>query len=88
MNFAQEENYSENRISIFPNPGQGKIYLESMDEDILRAEILRPDGQIEGELYSGPGIRSLHWISTGQSGLYLIRLHTAKEVITRKIQIQ
>ena len=88
MNFAQEENYSENRISIFPNPGQGKIYLESMDEDILRAEILRPDGQIEGELYSGPGIRSFQWISSGQSGLYLIRLHTAKEVITRKIQIQ
>jgi hypothetical protein len=76
-----------NEIRIFPNPGYGKMYLESVEEDILKAELVRPDGQIESELYEGPGTRSLQWTAFGQPGLYLIRIRTASGVVTRKIQM-
>jgi hypothetical protein len=70
-----EENYTNNKLSIYPNPSEGKYHISMDDQTDLSYEIYAMDGKLvkEGKLTS---INSELNIADAPNGMYFIHLIT------------
>ncbi|MGB5361716.1 MAG: spondin domain-containing protein [Aureibaculum sp.] len=83
-----ENNLFQNSISIYPNPTNGKVYLNSNKEfDISRVEIFDLNGRNlrSYQELDGRDFLVLHDI---KSGVYLLRMYSDNAVSTKKIIIK
>ncbi len=83
-----EDNLFQNSISIYPNPTNGKVYLNSNKEfDISRVEIFDLNGRNlrSYQELDGRDFLVLHDI---KSGVYLLRMYSDNAVSTKKIIIK
>lgn len=76
--YTNQNNSSKTVISIYPNPASGILYLESHEQWAV-AEIIDLNGKVVKRA-EGNEID----ISDLRNGLYAIRIHTTKGVVTRK----
>jgi hypothetical protein len=83
-----EDNLFQNSISIYPNPTNGKVYLNSNGEfDISRVEIFDLNGR-NLRSYQELGGRDFLILHDIKSGVYLLRMYSDNEVSTKKIIIK
>ena len=83
-----EDNLFQNSISIYPNPTNGKVYLNRNKEfDISRVEIFDLNGRNlrSYQELDGRDFLVLHDI---KSGVYLLRMYSDNAVSTKKIIIK
>jgi hypothetical protein len=83
-----EDNLFQNSISIYPNPTNGKVYLNSNKEfDISRVEIFDLNGR-NLRSYQELGGRDFLVLHDIKSGVYLLRMYSDNAVLTKKIIIK
>lgn len=86
INSTSINEFSENRLSVFPNPANEQITLDNgqgmMDElyvyDIMGREIRK---------HSINATKSTLDISNLQSGMYFLKIITEQGILTRKVQV-
>ena len=81
-------NELENSISIYPNPNQGRIFINNSGNNILeKATIYATNGRKVKEFKTLTNENSLD-INTLTKGLYFLKLNSDKGSITKKFVIQ
>lgn len=75
---------SENKISIFPNPTNGKINFEFADNNILEINISDISGKTIIEKNNIQQNETID-LSSYNSGIYIIKIRTNDEIFTTKI---
>lgn len=80
-----DENTNTNPVSVFPNPTNGYVYIES-NESILSFTVFDLMGMkvLEGQ---SPGFQKLD-LSALESGVYILRMETKNDVISVKLRKQ
>lgn len=84
------ENSNTLAVRVFPNPTKGKITLESqtVNLDEMTAVILDLNGKVLVESTSMKNTRGTFDLSHLPKGMYLLKLYSTKEVITKKIILE
>ena len=84
------ENSTNLQIKVFPNPTQGKIYLESqnLNLDGMKVDILNLNGQSVLQSESIRNSRAEFDLSYLPKGIYILKLYSAREIITKKLILQ
>jgi hypothetical protein len=84
------ENSNTLAVRVFPNPTKGKITLESqtVNLDEMTAVILDLTGKVMVESSSMKNTRGTFDLSHLPKGMYLLKLYSTKEVITKKIILE
>ena len=81
-------NELENSISVYPNPNQGRIFINNSGNNILlKATIYTTNGRKVKEFTTITNLNSLD-VNTLTKGLYFLKLNSDKGSITKKIVIQ
>jgi len=81
------KNIENEKITIFPNPAKGKVFLKGLPkDDIININIINLSGEIiyQSEINHNQAALDLHILD---DGLYLIQIHYKESVITKKIVI-
>lgn len=81
------KNTHEIELNLFPNPNSGQFSLES-DEEILGVKVFNTLGQI---VYNAEELHAYNVeldISSQLSGIYMVEVSTASNVIRKKMMIQ
>jgi hypothetical protein len=87
-----EDQLNENRMSLYPNPSSGNVYLEYNATEDAEIEVMITDlsGQalIRKELYFNKG-KSSHALdlSTLPNGVYILRYINGDKTFARKITL-
>ena len=83
-----EDNLFQNSISIYPNPTSGKVYLNGNGKfDINRVEIFDLNGR-NLRSYQELGDRDFLVLHDIKSGVYLLRMYSDNDILTKKIIIK
>jgi hypothetical protein len=78
------DSWHKNGITVYPNPTEGAIYLESTDQEMIRVKIHDVTGQIVVEETNlDPRTRiDISWLS---DGIYFLSIKTSVQIFTLKI---
>ncbi|GMQ29610.1 T9SS type A sorting domain-containing protein [Algoriphagus confluentis] len=84
------ENNPNLQIKVFPNPTQGKVYLESqnLNLDGMKVDILNLNGQSVLQSDEIRNSQAEFDLSGLPKGLYILMLYSAKEIHTKKLILQ
>ncbi|GMQ26606.1 hypothetical protein Aoki45_32890 [Algoriphagus sp. oki45] len=84
------ENSTNIEIIVFPNPTQGRIYLESqnLNLDGMKVDILNLNGQSVLQSEAIRNSRAEFDLFGLPKGIYIIKLYSAREIITKKLILQ
>ncbi|GAB2499979.1 T9SS type A sorting domain-containing protein [Algoriphagus taiwanensis] len=78
------------QVVVYPNPTQGRIYLESKNQNLdgMQVEILNLNGQSILQSEAIRNSRAEFDLSGLPRGIYILKLYSASEIITQKIILQ
>lgn len=77
----------DKQVTIYPNPNNGEFTILTGTQNVVSVEIFNPIGQL---VFSQPVYNNSIPVSLNnkESGLYLIKISTAEEVIVKKIIVE
>jgi len=85
INFSGTESYDAENISIYPNPSNGMIKLNTGNFEIEKLEVINQLGQVVYQTTISPNEINL---SSQVKGTYYFKLYSDHQVIARKVIIQ
>ncbi|MCB0571665.1 MAG: T9SS type A sorting domain-containing protein [Phaeodactylibacter sp.] len=76
------------RITLFPNPTTGRLYLNTQGQAVSRAELFSPTGQRLWQKTGG--IRDGEALQLGHlpDGLYYLRLQVGRKMVVQKVMVR
>lgn len=75
-------------LTIFPNPGTGRVHVNNPIEDQYSVQIFNSMGKRIGATHIGPNTTQQIDLTQEASGIYFLRFTNGKSDFTRKILIQ
>lgn len=75
-----------NSVSIYPNPSNGRITINSTNEKIVTVEIINTSGIIVKKHNCNSNTTSIQ--TDNKTGIYLCRISTTNQIITKKLIIE
>ena len=78
--FEGVSNYSSVQLSVYPNPVVNTLYIKS-NENIRQIEVMDLLGSV---IAKENGVDNID-MSSYKTGIYLLRIHTEKGTVTKKV---